>query len=149
MNNKVKKNPDILGKYLIKKGVNTPLRMQKMLFFLRVEEKNSEIVSEYFNIDLNFEAWINGPVNVDTYKLFKAYFWDLDEKEEFILSDEKEKEIDPIYLKFYEKYESFSTEELVKLSHENIGWINARGNTPANEPSQEKIEEKYLLNNNK
>ena len=47
----------ILAKYLVNKGVTSPLKLQKLLFFLRYEElKNQSTEDSYFAENYNFEA---------------------------------------------------------------------------------------------
>ena len=46
-----------LAKYLVNKGVTSPLKLQKLLFFLRYEElKNQTTEGSYFAKNYNFEA---------------------------------------------------------------------------------------------
>lgn len=135
-----------LAHYLIKKGdIVSPLRLQKMLFFMRYEEiKNNIIQSEsYFKPKNNFEAWVNGPVNVQVYNVLKLYFWGLDEAQiiDENMPDDKFSEIDLKYNDFFNKWNDKETSELVDISHKNKSWIKARGNLNADEPSNEKMDE--------
>ena len=50
------KNTILLAKYLYSKGIDSSLRIQKILFFLRVEEKRNNFESGYFKPKDNFQA---------------------------------------------------------------------------------------------
>ena len=51
------RNVLILAKYLVNKGVTSPLKLQKLLFFLHYEElKNQSTEDSYFAENYNFEA---------------------------------------------------------------------------------------------
>lgn len=135
----------ILSKYLISKGVCSPLKLQKLLFFLRYEEVLSGNLKEsYFNKSDNFQAWIYGPVNYESYVFCQNYFWGQDEKENYLLLEDEIKNIDKIYGKFFQKWNAISASELVDKSHKNISWIEARGDlsndTPCNKILNESID---------
>ena len=84
-----------VAKYLLYRGVDSPLRVQKLLFFLRYEEiQNEELEDSYFDDNFNFEAWIYGPVNRRSYNALQYYFNREDEKENFVLSDEEAAMVD-------------------------------------------------------
>ena len=135
------KNTILLAKYLYSKGIDSSLRIQKILFFLRVEEKRNNFESGYFKLKDNFQAWIYGPVNVESFKYMQKYFNNDIEKEEILLLDddlEKNKilieEIDKIFGKYLEKYRYKAPSTLVDESHRNLSWINARGDLDKDEP---------------
>lgn len=133
-----------LAKYLYSKGVNNPLRVQKLLFFIRYEElKSKSLEGSYFKEDKNFQAWIYGPVNYESYKYMQNLFLCLDEKDEFILSTREIREIDKKYKKYFDKWNVYSSDELIERSHKNLAWIKARKDTPADAPSKE-----FLIENN-
>lgn len=140
----MEKNIVSLAKYLLSKGIDSPLRIQKILFFLRFEElkENSKTKSEsYFNKENNFQAWIYGPVNERTFYYLQTYFQSEDEKEAYILNDEDIKEIDKIYGKWFNKYKNKSASWLINESHRNKSWINARGNLGIDEICREYLKE--------
>lgn len=116
-----------LSKWLVTKGETSLLKIQKILFFLRVEElKNNDIKNTYFDANHNFEAWIYGPVNVKSFKYLQPWFNSLNEVEEYLLNDKEVEEIDKKYQKYYDKYKNFSPNELVDISHKSLAWNNAR-----------------------
>lgn len=117
------KNTKILAKYLLTKGVDSALKIQKMLFFFRVEEKRSNFPSQndsYFNEKDNFEAWIYGPVNVESFKEMQKLFRNEAEKEDYLLDKNEISKIDKLYLNFYNEYIRYSARELVEKSHKNF-----------------------------
>lgn len=121
------RNVRTLAKYLLTKGVDFPSKIQKLLFFMRVEEiRNNQTEDSFFKPNENFQAWIYGPVNVDSYKYLQPYFDELDEKENFLLDEDTVKEIDKQYLESFEKWNKYSAQELVEISHSNKAWIKAR-----------------------
>jgi len=125
----MERNTITLSKYLLTKGINSPLKMQKILFFMRVEEiKNGKKEGIFFKKDKNFEAWIYGPVNTESYFFMQDFFNKKDEQEGFLLEDEQVKEIDKLYLEYFEIYSKYSSSTLVDKSHQNMAWIKARGN---------------------
>lgn len=138
----MEKNVRTLAKYLLTKGVEFPSKIQKLLFFMRVEEiKNGQTQNSFFKPNENFQAWIYGPVNVDSYKYLQPYFDELDEKEKFLLKDEEIKEIDKQYLESFEKWNQHSTKDLIDISHTNKAWLKARGSLGIDEICKDKMDE--------
>lgn len=131
-----------LGKYLIGKDVSTPLKLQKLLFFFRVEEIKTKKESGYFKKDKNFQAWIYGPVNEESYNYFKYYFWGKDEKDKLFLDEKEFKEIDEKFSKVFSKYNKMSDKDLVKESHKNREWKKARKGLEKNVPCTKFLSEK-------
>ena len=122
------KDTKILAKYLLTKGIESSLKIQKMLFFFRVEEyKNKNLNNSFYKHKDNFEAWIYGPVNVESFKYMQPFFGGEAEKEEFLLNDNEIEEIDKKYKESFDKYKNYAPSTLVDMSHKNISWINARG----------------------
>lgn len=138
----MERNVRTLAKYLLTKGVDFPSKIQKLLFFMRVEEiRNKQTEDSFFKPNENFQAWIYGPVNVDSYKYLQPYFDELDEKENFLLKEKDVKEIDKQYLESFEKWNKYSTQELVEISHSNKAWIKTRGSLGVDEICKDKIDE--------
>lgn len=130
-----------LTKYLLTKGVNKPLKVQKILFFLRVEEKKNNINFGYFKNDHNFEAWIYGPVNRDSFFYAKGYFLNENEAEDYLLDDKELSKIDELYGKWFEKYNNLTINQLVKKSHKNKAWIEARSGYGDGQPCKVPLDE--------
>ncbi|MDE5599882.1 MAG: DUF4065 domain-containing protein [Ureaplasma sp.] len=128
------KNTITLAKYLLTKGIESSLKIQKMLFFFHFEELSNNLDYGFFNKKNNFQAWIYGPVNIESFFFMQKYFNNQEEKEMFFLDSEEILELDGIYEKWYEKYSNFSASQLVELSHKNESWIKARGDKSPDEP---------------
>ena len=137
-----KKDIITLAKYLITKGVDYPLRLQKLLFFLRYEElKNKTTQGSYFAKNHNFEAWIYGPVNPTTYNLLQYYFAKEDEKDRYLLDLRTMWQIDRKYKAYFDKWNKFSSSQLIVRARRNYAWIKARHDLEDHEPCTEKINE--------
>lgn len=130
-----------LTKYLLTKGVNKPLKVQKILFFLRIEEKKSNHNFGYFKDNHNFQAWIYGPVNRDSFFYAKGYFLNENEAEDYLLDDKELSKIDELYGKWFEEYNNLTINELVKKSHKNKAWIKARLGYDDNQPCKVFLDE--------
>ncbi|MDE5767036.1 MAG: DUF4065 domain-containing protein, partial [Malacoplasma sp.] len=124
------------------KGVTSPLKLQKLLFFIRYEElKNKTTNNSFFKKNKNFQAWIYGPVNFVSYRFMQKLFMKLDEKDTYILSNKEIKLIDKKYKKYFDKWNEYSPEELIEKSHKNLAWIKARKGIDPDCPSREILEE--------
>lgn len=132
-----------LAKYLITKyQVNSALKLQKLLFFIRVEElKNGKVLSDEFESNYNFEAWINGPVNENLYNEFRPYFLGLEEEESYLYNKNSHMEV---YDKYIEKYVYKTPAKLVNLAKTNKGWIKAREGFESDKPCKNLIDEKCI-----
>lgn len=141
----MKKNNIIeLSKYIVKKYIITsPIKLQKILFLIRYEEEKNNIENDIYAKNFNFEAWINGPVNPESYFYFRPYFYNDDELETFLPKKEDEKKF-KIYDKYIEKYNSLDPWELVNITHANISWIEARKGLDDDQVSNNKIDEKFI-----
>ena len=132
----------ILAKYLVTKGVSTALRLQKLLFMLRFEEVfNQNFNDSYFAANHNFQAWINGPVNTETYYYLRPMFIEIDEKDHYLLPKEQMQKIDQKYKASFEKWDVYSEDDLIDISHTNKAWIKARKDIYADEPCTNYLDE--------
>ncbi|CRX37239.1 hypothetical protein HEPPS_04690 [Candidatus Hepatoplasma crinochetorum] len=116
------------AKYIIwkyKEENISAIKLQKILFFIRYEEKKNKIDSKIFKDNYNFEAWVNGPVNSQTYIFFRPYFYEINDPEEYIPNNKYISEFRK-YDKYIKKYVYENKWDLVKKSHKNLGWIEAR-----------------------
>ncbi len=138
----MEKKVTTLAKYLLTKGIDSSLKIQKMLFFFRVEElTNHQTDNSFFNKDKNFQAWIYGPVNTESFYFTRRFFDCEEEKEAMMLTTEEVNEIDKQYGKWFDKYAGMSPSYLVEKSHKNESWINARGNRQPDEVCKEYMNE--------
>lgn len=134
----MEKNIITLSKWLVSKEITSLLKIQKILFFIRYEElKNKETKGSYFKKDKNFQAWIYGPVSVESFNYLQPWFNKETESDPFFLSKAEEEEIDKKYLKYFKKYEDKEPSWLIDKSHKNLSWIKARGNLGINDICKE------------
>ncbi len=142
----MERNVTTLAKYLFTKGTVSSLKIQKMLFFFRVEEiKNQQTKDSFFNSNHNFQAWIYGPVNIESFHFMRRFFDGEEEKEVMMLTASEVAEIDKKYGAWYEKYSNMSPSALVDFSHKNQSWIKARGNCEADEVCKDYMNEDELF----
>lgn len=141
---KMEKNIITLGKYLIYKGVTSPLELQKILFFLRYEElKRKELNDSFFKTDHNFQAWIFGPVNPESYAYFDSFFTNKSkEAKKWLLNDDKIINLlNQKYEVYFNKWFSFASGHLARISRNNLAWIKARGGIAAHQKCEIFMEE--------
>ena len=138
----------MLAKYLVTKGVQSGSRLQRLLFICRwVEIVNQQTTNSAFATNHNFQAWINGPVNTEVYYYLRPMFIEIDEKDHYLLSQKNKKDkeemekIDQKYKKFFEKWNVYSDDDLIDISHTNKAWINARKDIGPNEPCTNYLDE--------
>lgn len=141
------KNTKTIGKWLITRGETSLLRIQKLMFFLRVEElKNNDTKDSYFKDKDNFEAWVYGPVNTESFWYLHDWYYKLNELEVYLLDEHQMSILEKRYGKYLKKYEHYTPNELVDLSHKNLAWKNARKNYGSDEICKEiLLEDKSIL----
>ena len=115
---------------LLKYKIDSNLKIQKILFFLRVYEKKNKIDnSPIFDYDNeNFQAWTYGPVCVDSYN-FMCKILDTEEEEirnDFLIELEKDTKKFDVYDHIVNKLDENEPRHLVSLSHKNLAYINVR-----------------------
>lgn len=141
----MEKNTKKLGCWLVSKGENSLLKIQKLLFFIRVEElkenKFRKINDSFFNENHNFQAWVYGPVNVESFKYLQDWFNRTNEIEQYLLPENEMEFIDSIYNKYYLMYKDMSINELIDRSHKNKAWKNSRKGYSTTEICRNYLEE--------
>lgn len=142
----MKKNIKTLTKYLIHKDVQSLLKIQKILFLLRVEEISSSQKHSFFKPNHNFQAWIFGPVNVKSY-YYTQRFYSIDHKRKIkpFLTKQSIKIIDNIFGEWFEKYNKLDSTELKELSQRNKSWLIARKGLQPNDFCKNFLEEDYTF----
>lgn len=115
----------------LKHHINSNLRIQKILFFLRVYEKMNNINFEDSPIfdkkNENFQAWVYGPVNVESYNFMRSKLIREEEIESDFLNDNDNKSFEQ-YDKIIDKLNEYESNQLVDWSHQNLEYINVRKN---------------------
>jgi len=115
------------------------LKLQKLVYyaqawFLALNDK------ELFGED--FQAWVHGPVVCSVYDRFKKNGWQpiLDEVDEPKLPQNVSAHLDEI-LRVFNKHTAL---DLEMMTHSELPWMEARGNTPATERSQATISKQSM-----
>ena len=110
----------------LKYKIDSNLKIQKILFFLRVYEKMNKITNSpiFDQENKNFQAWTYGPVCVDSYD-FMCKILNTDEEinNDFLLKDNEQ------FNKYNNVINNLNEQEpyqLVDLSHQNLEYINVR-----------------------
>lgn len=127
------------AKYLVnKKNIRDSLSLQKILFLVYYESKINNSI-KFFDDKTEFQAWVYGPVNRETYDYFKKFFNGFEEKEYVINENDYH-----FFDKYIDKYIKLNIWKLVDLTHENIAWINARKDKNGNQIPNDEICENIL-----
>ena len=110
----------------LKYKIDSNLKIQKILFFLRVYEKmNKTTNSPIFDQEnKNFQAWTYGPVCVESYD-FMCKILNTDEEinNDFLLKDNEQFNKYSNVINILNEQEPY---QLVDLSHQNLEYINVR-----------------------
>lgn len=117
----------MLAKYLVTKGVQSGSRLQRLLFICRwVEIVNQQTTNSVFEPNNNFQAWINGPVNVETYYYLRPMFIKIDEKDHYLLSKEQMAPLEAQYGAIFTKWNVCSDDDFCRIFRTNQAWKQAR-----------------------
>lgn len=112
----------------------TNLKLQKLLYFAQ------GWYLAFYNkplFDDEIQAWVHGPVVPIVYQRFKRY--QHNPITEDIAEQQLSESIVNHLVDVFEYYGKYSAYDLEKISHESTPWINARGNLPFDEPSNQAI----------
>lgn len=90
-----------------------------------------------------FQAWIHGPVSPLLYRKYKRYGWNDIPQE--ISKPQFSNEIEDLLEQVWDRYGSFTANELELISHEEIPWKNARKGFKKGEPCFNEISNKDIL----
>lgn len=130
-----------------KHGIDSILKMQKMLFFLRVYEKKNDIKpSPIFNdTGKNFQAWMYGPVNVVSYHFMrlKLYSNEQESNDDVLIEldqDEKNGKFEK-YKPIIDNLKKCDSQELVELSHHNCEYKYVRKGCTPFDPCKTELDE--------
>jgi len=106
------------------------LKLQKLLYYAQAWHLalyNKPLFDE------PIEAWVHGPAVRSVYGSFKSYSWkpihEVPQKSD--LSKHIKTHLDDVM----EVYGGLSAFDLERMTHSEMPWIRARGNTPRDEPS--------------
>lgn len=119
----------------------TNLKLQKLLYY--ADAWNLALCDKpLFGED--FRAWVHGPVLLSQYHRFKDYRW------RSITEDIEKPQLDDELATFLDEIiDVFGCETAVALelmTHRELPWLEARGDTPPMEPSSAKISKETMKN---
>ena len=132
----------------IKHGIDSILKIQKILFFLRIYEKKKGInkKSPIFDKDnKNFQAWMYGPVNVVSYYFMRLKLYDNEQESnddaliEMENMDKNGKFV--VYSKIIKNLKEIDSHHLVELSHHNLEYKKQRKGLDELEPCKKELNE--------
>lgn len=137
-------------------GIDSILKIQKILFFLRVYEKKMHLYekkkigdssdSPIFDKDnYNFQAWMYGPVDIVSYHFMrlKLYSNEQESNDDTLLElrDDIKKGIFNRYEHVINNLKDIDSQELIELSHHNHEYKRVRGNLGVLEPCKKELDE--------
>ncbi|WP_129599399.1 Panacea domain-containing protein [Anaerophilus nitritogenes] len=97
--------------------------------------------------DVDFEAWVHGPVCPELYHFYKDWgFQYINKSEEVPEEIQKNKEIYDFIEKIYEIYGDMDGDELEALTHNESPWINGRNGLKRMERSRNIISREDMIN---
>ncbi len=114
----------ILKNYNSQKYKITPLKIQKLVYYVKVWG----LVSEENPVNAVFQKWAHGPVNSDLYLAFKEFKKQpisIDSDLQYSLTDSQKKTVDFIL----ECYIDFDAISLSSMSHQEKPWIVTTNNS--------------------
>ena len=116
---------DVVKYILEKKGEITAMKLQKLVYYVKAWSlvwDEEDIFSE------EFQAWANGAVSRALYikhrGLFKVSAKLFDDANSNVFNDSQKETIDKV-LEFYGDY---TAQQLSDINHQELPWIDARGN---------------------
>lgn len=130
-----------LSKLILSFGPVTHKKLQKLSYYL---------CSWYMTIydkrlaDVNFEAWVHGPVSREIYSEYKKYGWNsIPQYDGYIGASIKDVEFAE---KIIELYGDMDADELEERTHREDPWINARIGYDDYQPSNRLITSEDICN---
>jgi uncharacterized phage-associated protein len=109
----------------------TNLKLQKLMYYAQAWHL---AIFDKPLFEGDFEAWVHGPVHMETYQRFKGYRWD--PITENIEKPKLPKETVDFLNEVLDVYGSFSAYQLELLTHEEAPWRRARGGIPIDQESR-------------
>ncbi len=119
------------SKYILHKHQDiTPLKLQKLLYYLKVWS----VVSSQYTIEGNFYKWKHGPVNKEAYDSYKKYGSNSLPKvmDAPVVAQTDQQQVIDFVLDCYAPYDAIT---LSAMSHEDDPWKKTSANTAISEES--------------
>ena len=132
---------DVANYVLSKLGQVTSMKLQKLVYYSQAWSLAWDDVPLF---DEDFQAWANGPVCPELFKVHKGYF----RLSDGFFKNHTNEELLPLQLEtidvVLEDYADMSPQELSDLTHRERPWITARGNTPPGMPCENIIDKEVM-----
>lgn len=142
-------NSYTIADFFLTKSELTPKKIQKLVYyayswFIAINNQSADQI-ENILFDEVPEAWIHGPVFPSLYSKFKSFNWnEVPRKEENIKFENDD--LMSFLNDIWNKFGSYSADELEYMTHQELPWLNARKNITSGEPSNQKINLKDIFN---
>lgn len=114
------------------------LKLQKLVYYAQawhIALYNESLFEE------DFQAWVHGPVIPSLYQKYKSFGWQPISKD---ANPELPEEVRQFLGEVTEEYFACDGYELEQMTHAEDPWNLARGGLPADAPSNEIIEKKWM-----
>ncbi len=127
--------------WFLSKEPMTQKKLQKLVYYayawFLVLRNESIDELEHRLFDQKAEAWVHGPVYPCLWHKYKEYGWqEINKTEiEFSINDDIEEFLEAVW----KAYGEFNGDELETLTHQEIPWINARGDIEPYKPSNNNL----------
>lgn len=138
--------------YYLSKEAMTHKKLQKILYYayswflvLENEDLNEETERLF---DEKFQAWVHGPVVPEVYKIYKTYRSDMIpqvESDSFSQTEFTPDTID-ILEQVWDIYGRFNGNQLESISHQELPWIEGRGDCSPIEICRTVIKDETIFN---
>lgn len=118
-----------VANWFIAKGGISPKKLQKLVYYayawyiVFMNDSSNYINNRLFND--RPEAWIHGPVFPNLYRKYKEYGSDPIDEDVCVINFNTETE--DVLNQVWDVYGDFNGNELESISHQELPWINARG----------------------
>jgi len=132
-----------IANWFLEKEPMTHKKLQKLCYYAQAW---SLVLDTRPLFDEKFEAWAHGPVNRELWNRFKEYGYS-DIPQNACLDSVKliDNKIDSLLNSVWDTYGEMTGFQLEDLTHDELPWIEARGNIPYYAPSTAIINEKTML----
>lgn len=134
-------NSETFAKLILSYGSFSHKKLQKLCYY---------VYSWYLTIygekiaDVNFEAWIHGPVSPEIYYIYKNYGWkDIPQYEGVLPVNNGLVEF---VAEIIDEYINYDADKLEQMTHEEMPWKLARRGCKKYETSNESIKDKDIIN---
>ncbi|WP_209732655.1 Panacea domain-containing protein [Methanococcus voltae] len=106
------------------------IKLQKLCYY--AVAWHYALLERSFITNDEFQAWVHGPVSVELYEKYKIYRWNRIPQAGKPSFDEDTEAFLEVIWNSYGDYNGF---ELESLTHQELPWVNARGDLGELEPS--------------